>query len=84
MDRAIEKCPKWIFLTTRKLLNLMSNIMTFFLKHPVFSNDHIKIFTGCFRFINKMYHYTKLLRPSYFESSDSALAVVSESGGGRE
>ena len=35
MERAIEKCPRWIFQTPRKLLNLMSNIMTFFFKHPV-------------------------------------------------
>ena len=35
MERAVEKCPRWIFLTPRKRLNLMSNIRAFSMKHPV-------------------------------------------------
>ena len=35
MERAVKKCPKWIFKTPRKLLNLMSDILTLLFKRPV-------------------------------------------------
>ena len=31
-----KKLPNWIFQTPRKWLNLMSNIRSFFMKHPVY------------------------------------------------
>ena len=43
MERAIEKCPRWIFQTPRKLLNLMPNIRTFFFETPCRNSEEREI-----------------------------------------